>query len=70
MTVLLYELKADMRAYLEHRGTNTKMKSLKDLIDFNKEHAKEEMPYFKQELFLQARRKGDLTEQRISRCIE
>ncbi len=62
MTVLLYELKADMKAYLKHRGSDTKMKSLKDLIEFNKEHAKEEMPYFKQELFLQAEEKGDLTD--------
>ena len=64
MTVLLYELKADMRAYLEHRGPDTKMKSLKDLIEFNKEHAKEEMPYFKQELFLQAEEKGSLTDKK------
>jgi amidase len=64
MTVLLYELKADMKAYLKHRGGNTKMKSLKDLIEFNKEHAKEEMPYYKQELFLQAEEKGDLTDKK------
>ena len=64
MTVLLYELKADMKAYLKHRGGNTKMKSLKDLIDFNKEHVKEEMPFFKQELFLQAEEKGDLTDKK------
>jgi amidase len=64
MTVLLYELKADMKAYLKHRGPDTKMKSLKDLIDFNNEHSKEEMPYFKQELFLQAEEKGSLTDKK------
>ena len=64
MTVLLYELKSDMKAYLEHRGGNTKMKSLKDLIDFNEKHSKEEMPYFKQELLLQAEEKGDLTDKK------
>ena len=64
MTVLLYELKADMRVYFEHRGPDTKMKSLKDLIDFNNEHAKEEMLYFKQELFLQAEEKGTLTDKK------
>jgi len=62
MTVLLYELKADMEAYLKHRGSSTKMKSLKDLIEFNEKHAKEEMSYFKQELFLQAEKKGSLTD--------
>jgi len=64
ITVLLYELKADMKAYLAHLSIDSKMKSLKDLIDFNEEHAKEEMPYFKQELFLQAEKKGDLTDKK------
>ena len=62
MTVLLYELKADMEAYLKHRGPATKMKTLKDLINFNKDHAEDEMPYFGQELFLQAEEKGPLTD--------
>lgn len=62
MLVLMYELKADMKAYLKHRGPNTKMKTLKDLIEFNKSHAKEEMPYFGQELFLEAEGKGPLTD--------
>jgi amidase len=61
-TVLLYELKADMKKYLEHRGPKTKMHTLKDLIDFNKSHAKEEMPYFGQELFLEGEAKGPLTD--------
>lgn len=61
-TVLMYELKADMEAYLKHRGPNTKMYTLKDLIEFNKRHTKDEMPYFGQELFLQAEEKGTLTD--------
>ncbi len=61
-TVLLYELKADMKKYLKHRGPNTKMHTLEDLIEFNKKHAKEEMPYFGQELFLEAEKKGPLTD--------
>jgi amidase len=62
LTVLLYELKADMKAYLKHRGPDTKMHSLRDLIEFNKEHVAEEMPYFKQELFIQAEAKGPLSD--------
>jgi amidase len=58
----MYELKADMEAYLKHRGPNTKMHTLKDLIEFNKSHSKEEMPYFGQELFLEAEGKGPLTD--------
>lgn len=60
--VLRYELKADMEAYLKHRGNGTSFKTLKDLIDFNKENADKEMPYFAQELFLQAEAKGPLTD--------
>ncbi len=70
MTVLLYELKADMKKYLEHRGPNTKMKTLKDLIDFNNKHAKEEMPYFGQELFERAEKKGLLTDKEYLDALE
>jgi amidase len=69
-TVLMYELKADMAAYLKHRGPYTKMKTLKDLIEFNKRHAKEEMPYFGQELFLQAEEKGPLTDKEYLDALE
>ncbi len=61
-TVLLYELKADMKKYLEHRGPKTPYHSLKDLIEFNKKHADKEMPYFNQELFVRAETKGSLEE--------
>ncbi len=62
LTVLLYELKADMESYLDRRGSVTPVHSLKDIIEFNKNHESEEMPYFKQELFLQAEEKGPLTD--------
>ncbi len=62
LTVLLYELKADMKAYLDRRGPDTPVHSLKDIIEFNRKHEAEEMPYFKQELFLQAEEKGPLTD--------
>jgi amidase len=59
--VLQYELKADMKKYLmEHPGAPAK--SLKDIIDFNEAHAKEEMSWFGQEFFLMAESKGGLEE--------
>ena len=61
-TVLLYELKADMKTYLDRRGFGTPVHSLKDIIDFNIKNAAEEMPYFKQETFLKAEGKGPLTD--------
>jgi amidase len=36
--------------------------SLKDIIAFNQAHAAEEMPYFGQEIMLQAEKKGPLSE--------
>lgn len=58
--VLLYEFKADLNKYLAARGGP--MKSLGDLISFNQKNADKEMPYFGQEIFLQAQGKGDLSE--------
>jgi amidase len=59
--VLLYELKADMNAYLAKQGANAPMKSLKDLINFNERNREKEMPYFGQDMFLKAEAKGPLT---------
>ena len=64
MTVLLYELKADMKKYLERRGNSLQVRSLKDIIEFNDKHVEKEMPYFKQELFLQAEKLGPLTDKK------
>ena len=60
--VLLYEFKADLNAYLAARGPTTRVRSLADLIAFNREHREKEMPFFEQELFEKAQKKGPLTE--------
>jgi amidase len=59
--VLLYEFKADLNAYLAQLGSNVKTRTLADLIKFNDDNREKEMPYFGQELFLQAEKKGGLT---------
>jgi amidase len=60
-TVLLYELKHDMNKYLgEH--PNASVKTLKDIIDFNNANKETEMPWFGQEIFLEADSKGSLDE--------
>ena len=56
--VLLYEFKAGLNKYLAER--NSQYKTLKDLIEFNEKNKSKEMPYFDQEIFLQAEEKGDL----------
>ncbi|HZV24227.1 MAG TPA: amidase [Luteimonas sp.] len=60
LEVLLYEFKSDLDAYLA-RG-HAPIGTLAGLIEFNRQHAREEMPYFGQELFEQAQAKGPLTE--------
>ncbi|MGA8037581.1 MAG: amidase [Candidatus Acidiferrales bacterium] len=62
-TVLLYELKADLNAYLARLGPNAPAKSLADVIAFNDKHQTQEMPYFGQDTFLKAEAKGRLTNQ-------
>jgi amidase len=62
LTVLLYELKADLAAYLAAWAPGAKIKSLADVIAFNEANKATEMPYFGQELFLQAQEKGPLTD--------
>ncbi len=58
--VLLYEFKEDLNKYLAGRGGANK--TLKDLIAFNEKNAGKEMPYFGQEIFIQAQDKGDLND--------
>jgi amidase len=62
LTVLLYELKADLDAYLASLGPGAPVRTLADVIAFNEAHAKEEMPYFGQDLFIKAQEKGPLTD--------
>jgi amidase len=61
--VLLYELKADLNAYLARLGPNAPVKTLKDIIDFNEKNKEKEMPFFGQDTFLKAEDKGPLTTQ-------
>src|SRR5262249_26300444 len=63
MTVLLYELKADLNAYLARLGPDAPVHSLKEIIEFNERNKTREMPYFGQEHFLRAEAKGPLTTQ-------
>ena len=61
LTVLLYDFKVDINRYLQSRGSTVDVHSLADLIRFNEQHAKQELPYFGQELFHMAEAKGPLS---------
>jgi amidase len=70
LEVLLFELKADLAAYLAALGPGAPVKSLADVIAFNETHRAQEMPYFGQELFLRAQEKGPLTTPAYREALE
>jgi amidase len=60
--VFLYELKADLNAYLARLGPGAPVRTLQDIIEFNDRNRQKEMPYFGQDIFLKSQAKGPLTE--------
>lgn len=72
-TVLQYELKATMAAYLATRPAGVAVRTLADLIAFNVAHADRELTYFGQELFEASAAKGALTDRAYldarARCV-
>jgi amidase len=59
---MLYEFKDGLNRYLAGTQPNVKVRSLDALIAFNEKNKAREMPYFGQEILLQAQKKGPLTE--------
>jgi amidase len=70
LTVFMYELKADLNAYLARPGFNPPVKTLKEIIDFNEKNHEKEMPYFGQDFFLKAEAKGPLSEKEYVDALE
>lgn len=58
--LLLYEFKHNINAYLA--AHDAKVKSLEEIITFNRQHADKVLPYFQQELLEMAQSKGGLDE--------
>lgn len=67
--VLLYEFKAGLDQYLGALGPSAKVHSLADVIAFNEAHRDREMPYFGQEILLQAQKKGPLTDKAYRKAL-
>jgi amidase len=69
LTVLLYEFKHDLAAYLRERAPDQGlpdrplMQTLADVIAFNITHAEQEMPFFGQDLFERAEEQGSLADE-------
>lgn len=67
--VLLYEFKSDLNDYLGKLAADMPVHSLRDLIAYNEENEREEMPYFGQEIFLMAEEKGPLTSEEYRNAL-
>ncbi len=59
---MLYEFKAGLNEYLAAMGDDAPVKTLADVIAFNEARAAEEMPFFGQEILIEAEARGPLTE--------
>lgn len=62
LVVMLTELKAGLAAWLAGFAPSSPISSLADVIRFNENHAREEMPFFCQEYFLRAEETGGLAD--------
>jgi len=60
--VLLYEFKHDLNSYLAKAGVSGEIGSLEALIAYNSKFAEKTMPWFGQEIFEMAQKKGPLTD--------
>jgi amidase len=69
LLVLLYELKADLNAYLAGRP-DAGVHSLKEIIEFNERNKEKEMPYFAQDLLIKAEAKGPLSSKEYVDALE
>lgn len=68
--VLLYEFKHYLNAYLAGTPDAVRSRTLADLIMFNDANADQEMPYFKQEIFIASQEKGPLSDEAFINAIE
>ncbi|AFD07724.1 amidase [Solitalea canadensis] len=66
--VMQYEFKAGLNKYLSK--SNAKVKSLKEVIAFNKQNADKAMPYFKQETLELSEEKGGLDSKEYKEALE
>lgn len=69
-TVLLYEFKAGLNAYLAELQPATKVRTLEDIIAFNKQYAGDNLPFFGQEILERAQAKGPLTDEEYLKALE
>ncbi len=67
--VMLYEFKAGLNAYFSRLGAKAPVHSLKELIEFNELNRERELPFFGQEILIEAEAKGPLTEDKYTEAL-
>jgi amidase len=60
--ILLAELKADLKSYLQSTPSKVRVRTLADVTAFNSDYADQELKYFGQETFVQADKETDLND--------
>jgi amidase len=74
LSVMLHELKHDLALWLRTFAPHAPVQTLADVIAFNEAHREQEMPWFGQELFLQAQALGGLESpaytEALAHCIQ
>ena len=68
MTVLLHEFKADLDSYLSGLA-ESRVRSLRDVIEFDEKHAARELRYFGQDLFLKAQKTAGLKDGKYLKAL-
>ncbi|MDG2433574.1 amidase [Flavobacterium sp.] len=66
--VMQFEFKEGVNSYL--KKSDIKVKSLKDVIDFNLKNEDKAMPYFKQETLISSNEKGDLADAKYKEALK
>ncbi len=69
-TVLKYDFKADINAYLASLGPSAPVHSLEEIIKFNEANKDREMPFFGQEQMIQAQECGPLSDKTYIDALE
>lgn len=68
--VLLYEFKEDLNRYLAELGPNAPVRSLAEVIEFNRRNADRSMPFFGQEILEASQAKGPLSDTVYTKALE
>ncbi|MGW8179531.1 MAG: amidase family protein, partial [bacterium] len=67
--VLLYEFKEGLNRYLRGLGPKAPVKSLDEIVEYNEHHVDLEMPFFGQEILLEAQKRGPLTSAKYQEAL-